>query len=90
MSKLAGIVYDYGDIQVSFAETSEGIQLIFLTSRGVSLQGLRWELVEDLVPFLAERLSSRAVSVGLAAMGASNVVPGPWAKPAQDEPEENK
>lgn len=88
MSKLAGLVYDYGDLQVSFGETDQGIQLIFLTANGVSLQGLRWELVEDLAPFLADRLKERAYAAAHAAMSVSNVVPGPWAKPDRPAPPE--
>lgn len=78
MSKLTGVVYDYGDIQVSLAETDQGVQLIFLTPGGVSLQGLRWELVEDLAPFLAEALERRANHTALAAAGSQTIIRGPW------------
>lgn len=78
MSKLSGLVYDYGDFQVSLAETAQGVQLIFLSSKGVSLQGLRWELVEDLAPFLADALARRADEAAAAAISAPNVIRGPW------------
>lgn len=78
MGKLSGLVYDYGDLQVSFGETAQGVQLIFLTANGVSLHGLRWELVEDLAPFLAEALERRASHTALAAAGAKTVIRGPW------------
>ena len=78
MGKLSGPVYDYGDLQVSFGETAQGVQLIFLTANGVSLQGLRWELVEDLAPFLANALARRADEAAAAAISASNVIRGPW------------